>query len=164
MTISEAVGLTLLAGLGGYGDLCVLDMGEPIRIADLARFMVALAGRAGDIDVVYTGLRPGEKVSEELLTEDEERSQVVRDRIRVTSSPPPPADLARRLSELRVLAQAGDRGGVLSLLRALVPTYEVPRNVVDVERNRLALTERAAAPAAAPKPRWPPPGAELALE
>ncbi len=163
MTISEAVGLTLLAGLGGYGDLCVLDMGEPIRIADLARFMVALAGRAGEIDVVYTGLRPGEKVSEELLTEDEERSQVVRDRIRVTSSPPPPPDLARRLSELRVLAQAGDRGGVLSLLRALVPTYEVPRNVVDVERTRLATPERAAAPAAAPRPAFPS-GAELALE
>jgi FlaA1/EpsC-like NDP-sugar epimerase len=123
--------------------------------------MIAVAGRAGEIDVVYTGLRPGEKVSEELLTEDEERSQVVRDRIFVTSSPPPPPDLERWLSELRVLAQAGDRGGILSVLRALVPTYAVPRNVVDADRSPLAPPERAAAPEHAT--RLPPP-AELALE
>jgi FlaA1/EpsC-like NDP-sugar epimerase len=137
MTVSEAVGLTLLAGLGGYGDLCVLDMGEPIRIADLARFMIALSGRADEIEIVYTGLRPGEKLTEELLTEDEERSQTVRDRIRVTQSPPPPADLERWLSELKRLAQAGDRGAILSVLRALVPTYTVTKNVVDPSRPPL---------------------------
>jgi FlaA1/EpsC-like NDP-sugar epimerase len=162
MTISEAVGLTLLAGLGGHGDLCVLDMGEPIRIADLARFMVALAGRAGEIDVVFTGLRPGEKVSEELLTEDEERSQVVRDRIRATSSPPPPADLGRWLSELRRLADEGNRSGILSVLRVLVPTYQVPRNVADVERARRAPAELAAEERAPLSP--PAPAAGLLLE
>ena len=62
-----------------------------------------------------------------------------------------------------MLAHAGDRGGILSVLRALVPTYAVPRNVVDVDRSPLASPERAAAPA--PAPRHPPPAsAELALE
>jgi FlaA1/EpsC-like NDP-sugar epimerase len=123
MTIPEAVGLTLLAGLGRYGDLCVLDMGEPVRIADLAQVMIALAGRTGDIQVVFTGLRPGEKLSEELLTEEEEQSQVVRDRIRVTRSPPPPPDLARWLDELRRSADAADRAAVIAGLRQLVPTF-----------------------------------------
>jgi FlaA1/EpsC-like NDP-sugar epimerase len=130
MTISEAVGLTLLAGLGGHGPLCVLEMGEPIRIADLARYMVTLTGRApGEIPIVYTGLRPGEKLFEELLTEEEERSQVVRNRIRATQSPPPPPELSAWLAELGRLAELGDRVGVLSVLKALVPTYQVPRNV-----------------------------------
>ena len=92
--------------------------------------MITLAGRAGEIPIVYTGLRPGEKLSEELLTEEEEQSQVVRDRIRVTRSPPPPGDLARWLGELRRLAEAGDRGGILAGLRALVPTYESPGGAV----------------------------------
>ncbi len=130
MTVSEAVGLTLLAGLGGHGPLCVLDMGEPIRVADLARYMITLSGRAPrDVRIVYTGLRPGEKLEEELLTEEEERSQVVRDRIRLTESPPPPTDLAVQLAELHRLAEAGDRPGVLVAMRTLVPSYQLTRNV-----------------------------------
>jgi FlaA1/EpsC-like NDP-sugar epimerase len=138
MTVSEAVGLTLLAGLGGHGPLCVLDMGEPIRVADLARYMITLSGRApGDVRIVYTGLRPGEKLCEELLTDEEERSQVVRNRIRLTESPPPPPDLAARLSELHRLAQTGDRAGVIGAMRALVPSYQAARNVA-VSRYPLA--------------------------
>src|SRR5262249_23213938 len=76
MTIPEAVGLVLLAGLGGYGELCILDMGEPIRIADLAAHMITMAGLVPgtDIPIVFTGLRPGEKLAETLLTEEEERT------------------------------------------------------------------------------------------
>jgi FlaA1/EpsC-like NDP-sugar epimerase len=128
MTISEAVGLTLLAGLGGYGDLCVLDMGAPVRIADLAAYMIMLSGRAGEVPIVYTGLRPGEKLFEELLTEEEERSEVVRDRIRVTRSPLPSPDLARHLDRLRACAEGGDRAAVLATLRELVPSYRPARN------------------------------------
>jgi FlaA1/EpsC-like NDP-sugar epimerase len=125
MTIPEAVGLVLLAGLGGHGDLCVLDMGEPIRIADLAGSMITLSGHVPgeDVEIVYTGLRPGEKLSEEMLTEQEERSLIVRDRIRVTHSPPPPRDLDVRLAKLKQLAQDGNREAILVALRALVPTY-----------------------------------------
>ncbi len=149
MTISEAVGLTLLAGLGGHGPLCVLEMGEPIRIADLARYMITLSGRApGEIPIVYTGLRPGEKLFEELLTEEEERSQVVQNRIRATQSPPPPPDLADWLSELSRLAELGDRTGVLAVLKALVPTYQVPRNVA------VPLAPPAPGPRSHPVPRF----------
>jgi FlaA1/EpsC-like NDP-sugar epimerase len=143
MTISEAVGLTLLAGLGGYGDLCVLDMGEAIRIADLARYMITLAGRAGEVEVTYTGLRPGEKLHERLLTEDEERSERVRNRIHVTESPPPPAELGPWLVELRRLADAGDRNVILAVLRALVPTYRPSRNVAELDLRSFPLTRPA---------------------
>jgi FlaA1/EpsC-like NDP-sugar epimerase len=106
-------------------------MGEPIRIADLARNMITLSGLVPDEDVsiVYTGLRPGEKLNEELLTQDEdERSHVVRNRIRVTHGLSPPADLRELLADLRRLCDAGDRDGVRDVLRALVPTYQVTPN------------------------------------
>ncbi|HSN92395.1 MAG TPA: polysaccharide biosynthesis protein, partial [Anaeromyxobacteraceae bacterium] len=125
MTVPEAVGLVLLAGLGANEELCVLEMGEPIRIADLARNMITLAGHVPDeeIPIVFTGLRPGEKLFEEVLTEEEERTEVVRDRIRATHSPPPPPDLVPRLAELRRLADEGDRERIVAALRGLVPTY-----------------------------------------
>jgi FlaA1/EpsC-like NDP-sugar epimerase len=139
MTISEAVGLVLLAGLGDYGELCILEMGEPFRIAELARNLITMAGLVPDEDVkiVYTGLRPGEKLHEELLTEQEERTHAVRDRILVASSPPPPCDLSTRLAELRKIADEGDRHEVLDALRSLVPTFTVTPGVpVAVRRER----------------------------
>jgi len=128
MTISEAVGLVLLAGLGGYGQLCVLEMGEPIRIAELASHLVTLAGLVPgrDISIVYTGLRPGEKLNEDVLTEEEERSQFVRNGIRVARAPPPPPealDLVETLGE--ALAQENS-GLAMYLLRVLVPSYQLP--------------------------------------
>ena len=73
MTIPEAVRLVLqAAAMGESGQVLVLDMGEPVRIADLARDMIRLAGHTDDeIEIVYTGLRPGEKLYEELLTDAE---------------------------------------------------------------------------------------------
>jgi FlaA1/EpsC-like NDP-sugar epimerase len=125
MTVSEAVGLVLLAGLGGYGDVCVLDMGEAIPIEDLATSMITMAGRipGAEVPIVYTGLRPGEKLYEETLTEDEEKVVVVRDRIKVANSPPPPADLEEQIEKLRRLAEAGDREEIFATLQAIVPTY-----------------------------------------
>ena len=76
MSIPEAVQLILQAGaMGQGGEVFVLDMGDPVRIADLARNMIRLAGRTvrdasnpeGDIEVVFTGMRPGEKMFEELV-------------------------------------------------------------------------------------------------
>jgi len=73
MSIPEAVQLVLQAGLMGCGgEIFVLDMGEPVRIADLARDMIRLSGLSpDDIRIVYTGLRPGEKLYEEPLAQDE---------------------------------------------------------------------------------------------
>jgi FlaA1/EpsC-like NDP-sugar epimerase len=125
MTVSEAVGLVLLAGLGGYGELCVLEMGEPIRIAEIAANLITMAGRVPgvEIPIVFTGLRPGEKLEEELLTEEEEQSAQVRNRINVASSPPPPDNLAKQLHELQEVAHAGRHEEILEVISSLVPTY-----------------------------------------
>jgi FlaA1/EpsC-like NDP-sugar epimerase len=130
MTIPEAVGLVLISGLGGYGELCILDMGQAIKIADMAANLITMAGYipGEEIEIVYTGLRPGEKLHEELLTEDEERTQAVRNRICVAHSPPPPRDLMDRLDELRRLAEIGDRNGILAAIQRIVPTYTVTPN------------------------------------
>jgi len=125
MTIDEAVGLVLQAAYGDYGELCVLDMGEQIRIADLARHMITMAGLVPDVDVpiVYTGLRPGEKLQEELLTEEEERTSKVSAKIFTAVCPPPPADLESRLVELARCAVEEDHEGVVRRFRELVPSY-----------------------------------------
>jgi FlaA1/EpsC-like NDP-sugar epimerase len=125
MTIPEAVGLVVLAGLGGYGELCILDMGAPVRIAELAENMITMAGLVPgrDISIVYTGLRPGEKLEETLLSEEEERTQLIRNRIKVAQSPAPPADFQARLELLGRTARAGDAFGVKLALCDLLPAY-----------------------------------------
>jgi FlaA1/EpsC-like NDP-sugar epimerase len=159
MTIPEAVGLVLVAGLGAYGELCILDMGEPIRIAELARIMIALAG--AEVGIVYTGLRPGEKLREELLTEEEEQTHAVRDRIQIARSPAPPPDLAARLAELRRHADRGDGEAVIRALKALVPTYRRPADAPAVaEAPRRAPEVRPLEP----RPRTTPvPALDLAV-
>ena len=159
MTIPEAVGLVLVAGLGAYGELCVLDMGEPIRIAELARIMIALAG--SDTRIVYTGLRPGEKLCEELLTEEEEQTHAVRDRIQIARSPSPPADLTQRLAELRRHADRGDAAAVIRALQVLVPTYRRPgEEPAAAEAPRRAPELRPVEP----RPRAAVPAMDLAVE
>ena len=143
MTIPEAVGLVLLAGLGDYGELCILDMGEAIRITDLATHMITMAGHiAGvDISIIYTGLRPGEKIAEEILTEEEEQTRVARNRILVAKSPPPPADLAQRLQRLQAVADGTDRNAIRQILCELLPSYRPAENLAPV----VALPRRHAA-------------------
>jgi FlaA1/EpsC-like NDP-sugar epimerase len=136
MTIPEAVGLVVLAGLGGYGELCILDMGTPVRIVELAANLITMAGLVPgkDILIVYTGLRPGEKLEETLLSEEEERTQQVRNRIKVAQSPAPPPDFEILLERLRHAAQAGDTSGVKLALRGLIPTYQTPASLRVGER------------------------------
>jgi len=123
MTIPEAVGLVILAGLSGYGDLCILEMGEPMRILDLARLMITMAGLVPgkDVEITFTGLRPGEKLDERLMTDAEElSSRLLRGMIRVVQAPPPSEDLEPRVDRLCQRAIAGDRAGVLAGLGELV--------------------------------------------
>jgi FlaA1/EpsC-like NDP-sugar epimerase len=127
MTVSEAVALVLKAGYSDYGELCVLDMGEQLRIDELARHMITMSGLVPDVDIPirYTGLRPGEKLFEELLTEEEEETRQVNHKILVAQCPPPRDDLERQINDLAQAAATEDENRVLQLLRRLVPSYVI---------------------------------------
>jgi FlaA1/EpsC-like NDP-sugar epimerase len=142
MTIREAVGLVLLAGLNHPGDLCILEMGDPIRILDLARLMITMSGRVPDkdIEIVFTGLRPGEKLTEELMTTDEgAASRLFRDSIRAIVTPPPGDQVMRAIAAIEVQAEQGDRQGVLAGLAGLFPTYAEARGQTEREPATLHL-------------------------
>jgi len=132
MTVREAVELVLEASVLGTrdaahgGKIYVLDMGEPVRIADLAKQMILLSGRRPDIDVkiVYTGPRPGEKLNEEILHDAE--SLVPTEYTGILLAAPRTADhalLARSIDELAQLARAGARGDLLAMIQRLVPEF-----------------------------------------
>ncbi len=127
MTIPEACQLILQAAVMGQGgEVFVLDMGEPIRIRDLAEQMIRLTGKEPetDIAIVYTGLRPGEKLHE-VLFHDEERPAVTT-HPRVMRARSRPADTARLAGQLDRLTRAVDdfaEGEALALLREMVPEF-----------------------------------------
>ncbi|WP_366655821.1 nucleoside-diphosphate sugar epimerase/dehydratase [Fodinicurvata sp. EGI_FJ10296] len=133
MTISEAVSLVLQAAAHGLqegdkrGEIFVLDMGEPIKVSDLARHMILLAGLKPDKDVkiIYTGLRPGEKLFEELFDSRESPEATTADGI-LKAIPRPLAlsDLQRAMDRLSVLAASRDTLGLYDVLNAVVPGYE----------------------------------------
>ena len=134
MTIPEAVGLVILAGLGGYGDLCILEMGEPMRILDLARMMITMAGGAPgeDVPIVFTGLRPGEKIDEELMTPEEAHSsRRLREMIRVIDTPAPTPDVLARIRWIEELAWDRKREAMLRAMQILFPTYGAAPGVVE---------------------------------
>jgi FlaA1/EpsC-like NDP-sugar epimerase len=126
MTIPEAVGLVLKAGYGRFGDLCVLDMGEPVKVLDLARQMILMAGCVPDVDIpiVVTGLRPGEKLNEELVMDEEEVLSRVEGKIQVIKGPAPSPNLWQEIAELEGAATAEDSARVLALLQRVIPTYK----------------------------------------
>ena len=125
MTISEAVGVALRAAYGDYGDLCVLEMGEQIQISHLAKLMITASGRIPDDDVkiVYTGLRPGEKLDEELVGPGEKILRHVDSKIRVVDGPAPADGLLAEIEKLRTATAAEDHDAVRLWLRRLVPDF-----------------------------------------
>ena len=136
MTTREAVELVLQASAipadqgGRAGGIFVLDMGEPVRIQDLARQMIRLAGRRPDKDVAleFTGLRPGEKLHERLFGELEELVETRYEGI-LLSNPPAPerAVLEAALEDLAAAARARHTDDTLARLAALVPDYRRPQ-------------------------------------
>jgi FlaA1/EpsC-like NDP-sugar epimerase len=127
MTIPEAVQLVLqAAAMGEGGDIFVLNMGRPVKIRELAEKLILLAGKTPgkDVEIVYTGLRPGEKLFEELFNADETPQPTEHPMIlRATRPPDPPGTWDRALKELEALVRRRDVEGVLTRFRALVPTY-----------------------------------------
>ncbi len=128
MVASEAVLLVLQAGaLGEGGEVFVLDMGQPIRIVDLARELIRFHGLEPDRDVpiVFVGPRPGEKLFEDLLLAEEGTTATAHKKIFMARLKPGPEGerLTACLRELERLASSGSREGIIALLRELVPTY-----------------------------------------
>jgi len=133
MTIPEAAQLVLQAGaMGQGGDVFVLDMGSPVRILDLARRMLHLSGLTerdashphGDIEIAITGLRPGEKLYEELLIGDNAQPT---DHPRILRAHEPFmawADLQPALAELAIIAASDDAEAIKSFLRNHVQGYQ----------------------------------------
>ena len=129
MTIPEASRLVIQAAVfGSSGDVFVLDMGEQVRILDFAEQLIRLSGlRPGiDIAIKFIGLRPGEKLEEELLTDDE-RTRVTQHRkiFRVELDPVDPAEVMRRVDLLAEMAVRADRTEIVHALGELVPEYVV---------------------------------------
>ena len=140
MTIPEAAQLVIQAGaMGTGGDVFVLDMGQPVRIVDLARRMVELSGLSvrddnnpeGDIEIAITGLRPGEKLYEELLI-GENPISTQHPRIMKAQEPYLPwAQLQQSLGALHVAKGVNDVALIRGLLQQLVAGYEPAGEVVD---------------------------------
>lgn len=130
MTIPEAVNLVLQAGaLGANGQLFLLDMGEPVKIADLARRMIALSGFEPevDIDIVFTGTRPGEKIKEELLTRGENLEPTSHPKIFSTLVDKPELKTVKGwLRRLDQLVEEQDGANLRTAMHQIVPEYRVP--------------------------------------
>lgn len=127
MSIPEAAQLVLQAGLMGRGgEIFVLDMGEPVRIADLARSMIRLSGFAEDeIRIVYSGLRPGEKLFEELLAGDEHTLTTPHPKLRIAQARQAPEGFLDQLGAWLEALRAGasDDAEVKQRLAVFVPEY-----------------------------------------
>jgi FlaA1/EpsC-like NDP-sugar epimerase len=152
MTIPEAVQLVLMAGaMGEGGEVFLLQMGEPVRIIDLARKMIELSGLKldDDIKIVLTGLRPGEKLHEELKSDREEALPTTNEKILVLTGIEPVSERGwLQLREMEAAASEGRGVDALAILRSLVPDYQpmtvaegaaaspAGRNIVEFEAKR----------------------------
>ena len=126
MTIPEAVSLVMLAGTYAKGgEIFVLDMGSPVKIDSLARNLIRMSGFRPDIDIriEYTGLRPGEKLYEEKLMEEEGLQKTENDLIHIGN--PVPFDEELFLSSMGQLMEAAysNREGIREMVCRFVPTY-----------------------------------------
>ena len=146
MTIPEAVQLVLqTATMGRGGEIFILDMGEPVRILDLANNLIRLSGLEAerDIKVVFTGLRPGEKLFEQLVLEGENIRTTHHDKIRVLQSSEVRFEqVSLWLRDLSALVDAKNVHGIITRLRKIVPEYTPSREILtlcELDRHDVAL-------------------------
>ena len=131
MTIPEAVSLVLQAGYYAKGgEIFILDMGQPVRIADMARNLIRLSGYEPDVDIkiVYTGLRPGEKLFEELLMKEEGLQSTDNHLIHIGR--PIEMNDEQFIADLEELRRAceGESGDIKEIVERIVPTYHPQNN------------------------------------
>ena len=133
MTIPEAAQLVMTSGaMAADGELYVLDMGKPVKILDLAESMIRLSGLVPykDIDIVETGLRPGEKLYEELLIKSEELDKTENNLIFVERDKPLSQEvIEEKLNILRAAMATDSNHKVKEALMEVVPTYKRPEEV-----------------------------------
>jgi FlaA1/EpsC-like NDP-sugar epimerase len=151
MLIPEAVHVVLHAGVRGKGgEIFYLDMGEPVRVLDLAIDMIRLSGYRPyeDIDIHFTGLRPGEKLAEELRADGERLGETDHPGLRVLLNGRPPSweDLEPAMRELARAAGRNDPAAVRALLRRIVPEYAGvrPDDVAIVAETRTVAVQKSA--------------------
>lgn len=127
MTIPEAVQLVLEAAIMGKGaEIFVFDMGKPVKIVDLALKMIRLAGLTPDEDIkiVYSGLRPGEKLYEELLNEAEKTLPTHHEKIKIAKIIPCSHKVIRDIEELINMSRLEDNYGIVRKMKELVPEFK----------------------------------------
>ncbi len=139
MTIPEASQLVLESGaMAENGDLFVLDMGQPVKILDLAENMIRLSG-ANNIEIVETGLRPGEKLYEELLVQSDTLTKTENDLIFIEKDTPETKDVIdQKLQKLKEAIAEHDNDRAREALRRAVPTFKKPE---EVNRNAAEAKE-----------------------
>lgn len=127
MTIPEAVQLVIQTGaMAKGGEIFILDMGEPVKISELAKDLIKLSGYEPDVDikVEYTGVRPGEKLFEELLTKEEGNKKTKHERIFVAKSTEAPiAEINELIYAINVHNDSKSKEYIESALKGLIPTY-----------------------------------------
>lgn len=130
MTIPEASQLVLQSGaMANNGELFVLDMGQPVKIYDLAKNMIELSGVHG-IEIVEIGLRPGEKLYEELLVDSDNLDKTDNELIFIEKEEPVSfEEVEQKLDVLRKACEQGDNDNVREVLRSVVPTFKTPEEV-----------------------------------
>lgn len=130
MTIPEASQLVLQSGaMANNGELFVLDMGQPVKILDLAQNMIKLSG-AHDIEIVETGLRPGEKLYEELLINSQTLTKTDNDLIFIEKDTPlSKEEIDEKLEVLRNAIESEDDNDAREALRSVVPTFRRPEEI-----------------------------------
>ena len=137
MTIAEACQLIMQASAIGQGsEIFVLDMGSPVSIDFLARQYIRMAGSVPgrDIEIVYTGLRPGEKLAEELFHDDENLSETVHHQINLAESRILDRGVVMTaISSLLSKCEQSDAVGIEQIMKNLVPEYTPENNVIDVK-------------------------------
>ncbi|WP_294836433.1 nucleoside-diphosphate sugar epimerase/dehydratase [uncultured Eubacterium sp.] len=139
MTIPEASQLVLQSGaMANNGELFVLDMGQPVKILDLAKNMIELSG-VQNIEIIETGLRPGEKLYEELLVGGNNLDTTVNELIFIEREEPISfEEMEQKLEVLRNACEQGDNDLVREALHSVVPTFKAPE---EVNKNALNSME-----------------------
>ncbi len=136
MTIPEACELVLQAGTMGHGgEIFVFDMGEPVKILDLARRMIKLSGFEPNIDIkiIYTGLRPGEKLYEELLSDDAKTLPTHNDKIMISKDPCMDFIEIEKMTKFLIRASIRrDKVEVVKILKSIVPEFKSNNSIYEV--------------------------------